>query len=386
MSVEQGRAPILFAIALLCLSCTFGRMLRHGSSGIEDHDIFPGRDLPPSSSPAPLEEGPERLPTRLLVADIADEPLVSFLAARDTTAFLALKDGRLIYEGYWNGGGREQLSLSFSTAKAILSILIGAAIDDGLIRSIDQPVTDFVPELAAAGFGEVTIEQLLNMNSGSDYHDSDNPLVGDTPWFYYTDDLPGRLLDLEVEEAPGTHWEYKSGDSQLLGLVLARALAPETITDFTRRRLWEPLGMEYGARWSVDRLPDGLEKTFCCLAARARDFAKIGLLMQDGGEVRGRAVVSKTWVQASTTQDETRSNKWRYRHQWWFVVRGDPDFVAVGHLGQYIYVNPATRVVFVRLGTSRGGLHDRDWRRIFHLLSRAVVDGDPAGDPAVDTD
>jgi CubicO group peptidase (beta-lactamase class C family) len=179
---------------------------------------------------------------------------------------LVIKDDTILYERYFQGHTQSSISQAFSTSKSILSILIGVAVDEGLIKSVDQPVTDFVPELADNGFGNVTIESLLQMRSGMDYVEDDN-LFGEHVRFNLTTSLEAQILKLQMNEEPSEAFIYKSGDNALLALILDRALGAKTITEYTQEKLWTPLGMEYDGIWSIDHEGDGLEKTWCCLAA-----------------------------------------------------------------------------------------------------------------------
>jgi CubicO group peptidase (beta-lactamase class C family) len=235
-------------------------------------------------------------------------------------------------------------------SKSIQSLLVGIAIRDRVLGGLRQPITDRVPELRPRGFDQVTLEHLLQMTSGSSYLESDNPL-GEHPALYYGTHMTPALLDQSLEEPPGTRWEYKSGDSQLLGLALSRALAPETITDFARRVLWEPLGMEHDGSWAVDH-PGGLEKTFCCLAMTAIDLAKIGAMVAAGGAWRGRQLVPRDWIRTSTTPTTAAGGADFYRLGWWVPKELDGGFMGSGHLGQFLFIFPESKVVIVRLGTA----------------------------------
>jgi CubicO group peptidase (beta-lactamase class C family) len=245
-------------------------------------------------------------------------------------------------------------------AKSLLSILIGCAIDDGYIESVNQPVTDYVPELRANGFDKVTLRHLLQMTSGMDYEESDSPF-GLQARFYYGENLEEMLLDLKLRHSPGVYFDYKSGENQLLGLILSRALPSMTITEYTQARIWEPLGMEYDGLWSVDHEPGGLEKTFCCLAARSRDYAKIGRLYLNGGNWNGQQIVSSAWVRESTRLDISDGSSAEYQYQWWLPDAYGTDFMAVGLLGQYVYVSPKHDVIIVRLGKSEGQIERYQW-------------------------
>jgi CubicO group peptidase (beta-lactamase class C family) len=339
-------------------------------SGIDDYEIFPSRILHASSSPFYFKNYPDpaRIPHTIDFGSNKKIPIESLLSTSESVAFLIIKNDTLIFERYYQGYTDTSLSLSFSMAKSFLSVLIGCAIDDGLIGSVEQPVTDFVPELEKNGFGKVKIKHLLQMTSGMDYIESDNPF-GMHPYYYYSSNLEDNLLELDLAEKPGQRFEYKSGENQLLGLILSRALETRTITEYMQEKIWDTLGMEYNGRYIVDREDNGLEKTFCCIAARARDFAKFGRLYLNKGNWNGKQIVSQNWVEQSTKIDTTEGSVWNYQYQWWLVNRYTGDYMAAGHLGQYVYVNPGAQLIIVRLGKDRGKMTADYWKEIFTFLS-----------------
>ena len=161
---------------------------------------------------------------------------------------------------------------------------------------------------------------------------------------------------MKLATKPGTKFVYSSGNTQVLGVILERVLKGKTITQYLQEKLWTPMGMEFDASWSTDRKKNGLEKTFCCLNARARDFAKIGRLYLNDGNWNGQQLVPREWVQQSRKPGNTPGSVYYYQYQWWFPNdRGD--FMADGFLGQYIYVNPSKKIIIVRLGKKEGDIN-----------------------------
>ncbi|NWF88408.1 MAG: serine hydrolase [Ignavibacteriaceae bacterium] len=354
--------------AVLLCSCTFTKVIWYNFSDIDDYKIFPYRELKASQKtfhfPENLEE--DRIP-----AKYKNIPLDEVLVNNETIAFLVIKNDTLIYEKYFDEHTDSSISLSFSMAKSFLSILIGCAIDDGLIKSVEQPVTDFIPELKKNGFDNVKIKHLLQMTSGMDYKESDNPF-GIHVKFYYGDNLEERLLNLELKEEPGKKFIYKSGENQLLGLILSRAIKPKTITAFMQEKLWEPLGMEYDGLYSLDNEKNGLEKTFCCMSAAAKDYAKFGRLFLNNGNWNGRQIISQNWVEQSTRIDTSEGSAWFYQYQWWLSTKESGAYLANGHLGQYVYVSPPNKLIIVRLGKSQGSLNYENWQELFAFLSNNI--------------
>lgn len=169
-----------------------------------------------------------------------------------------------------------------------------------------------------------------------------------------------------MQSEPGKKFEYSSGDSQLLGLILERSLKGTTVTSYLQEKLWTPLGMEFDASWSIDRKNNGLEKTFCCINARARDYAKLGKLYKNKGKWNGKQIVSEKWITQSTQKDTTEGSVSYYQYQWWLPTPNE-DFMAQGILGQYIYVHPTKDLIIVRLGKKNG---NADWWSIFTSLAK----------------
>ncbi|TXT26404.1 MAG: beta-lactamase-like protein with penicillin binding protein transpeptidase domain [Gallionellaceae bacterium] len=348
---------------------TVYRTLRYNFSGIDDYRIFPQRVMSASAQPFRFAESKAgNADPHVRFGAKKNVHLSDLLNQTDTTAFLLIKDDRIVTEYYPAGYSRATPSMSFSMAKSFFSILVGCAIADGYFKSIDQPVTDFVPELSARGFSAVTLKHLLQMTSGMDYPEPGVPL-GLHDRFYYTDHLEQETLKLELKEPPGTRFEYKSGDVFLLTLALERALDGKSISVYMQERLWQPLGMEHDGIWSIDHAPDGLEKTGCCLAATARDFAKFGRLYLNQGKWEGKQIVPADWVKAANQVDLSIGSIWNYQRLWWRVAPDRPDFMANGHLGQFLYINPATNTAIVRLGKSMGSLSRDEWAQVFISLS-----------------
>lgn len=370
---------ILIVWVILAGPVTVSRVITRGDTTIYDYNRFPGRELHPSPAPFRFEVAlrEDVIPERVVIDGLGEIRVEDALESSGTLAFLVIKDDVIIAERYLHGHSETGISQVFSTSKSITSILIGAAIDDGLIKSVNDPVTDYVPELIDGGFGNVTIENLLNMQSNMDYFESDNPFA-EHVIFNFTDQLEQEILKLEVRKTPDTEFRYKSGESALLGLILDRALAEKTITQYTQERLWDALGMEQRGVWGVDRL-DGLERVWCCLSLSARDLAKLGRLYLHQGNWDGTQLVSSQWVEASTTKGAYDPNEWpadyvesglvNYKYQWWLVSEEQGIYTTVGKDGQYMYIDPGKNLIIIRLGEGTGNLR---WIRIFQAIAAEI--------------
>jgi len=366
--MSAQRVIIITLLVIGLSSCQLTRFVVYNFADITDHKIFPERELYKATEPFEFPVAVPNSPPKTLVVDGVETPFGKFLEDRGTVAFLIIRHDTILYEAYFNDYEEESVIASFSMAKSITSLLIGCAIEDGYIQSENEAVIKYVPEMKNDGFEHVTIKNLLQMTSGIKFNESYINPFGDAADFYYGNGLREKTMALKLEGAPGEVFNYTSGTTQLLGLVLERAMPEgETITSYLQKKLWSPLEMEYNASWSVDQKSDGLEKTFCCLNARARDFAKIGRLMLHKGVWNDTRLIPEDWIEKSTAVDTTGGSSWRYQYQWWLASHSG-DFYAQGILGQYIYVNPEADMVIVRLGEKTGNV---GWKNLFMSLAEA---------------
>lgn len=361
---RQIRLGLLMIItSTLLTSCQLGRFVFYNFADIKDHKKFQSRPLTANASSFHFQTTNKgKFPKEL-----NNIPFDKYLEDNKTVAFIIIKNDTIQYEKYFKGYDKESIVPSFSMAKSVTSILIGCAIDEGLIKSVDEPITNYIPELKKNGFDKVTIKHLLQMTSGIKFNESYVNPFGDAASFYYGLNLRKEIGKMKLKTEPGKKFEYVSGNTQLLGLVLERSLKEKTITSYLQDKIWTPLEMEYDASWSIDRKKNGLEKTFCCLNARARDFAKIGRLYKNKGNWNGKQIVSQKWVEESTKLDTSEGSANFYQYQWWLPTPNE-DFMAEGILGQFVYVNPSKDLIIVRLGKKEG---KADWWTIFTSLAKA---------------
>ena len=176
-----------------------------------------------------------------------------------------------------------------------------------------------------------------------------------------------EIYPKRLKTEPGTDFEYVSGSPQILGLVLERALKNKSISKYFQEKIWSQIGMEYDASWSIDKKKNGLEKTFCCINARTRDFAKIGRLYLNNGNWNGKQIVSENWVKQSTKIDTEKGSVSYYQYQWWLPTLSG-DYMAEGILGQFIYVNPSKNLIIVRLGKNYG---NTNWSSLFVKIANS---------------
>lgn len=367
MNFRHYKIGLLVIVSLLLTSCKVGRFVVYNFADIKDHEKFPSRPLVSNATKFNFhstEKG--QYPKAIKASNKRDSvTLDMILEENKTVAFLIIKNDTIQYEKYFNGYNQESIIPSFSMAKSITSILIGCAIDEGLITSVDEPITTYIPELKKNGFEKVTVKHLLQMTSALDFSESYFNPFGEAASFYYGTNLKHEVSKLKLKGEPGQQFEYVSGNTQLLGFVLERALKTKPVTQYLQEKLWTSLEMEYDASWSIDHEKQGTEKIFCCINARARDFAKIGRLYLNKGNWNGRQIVSEKWVTESTKVDTTAGSADYYQYQWWLPSKSG-DFNAEGILGQYIYVNPSKNVVIVRMGKNSGNVN---WTEFFIALA-----------------
>lgn len=358
----------LLALPALISSCQVGRYVVYNFADIKDYKKFPAHTLRHSTTTFTFHDSAgSKAPKAISVGKDKQTPFDKYLEENKTVAFLIIQNDTVRYEKYFKGYNQTSIVPSFSMAKSVTSILIGCAIHDSLIQSVDDPVTKYLPELEKNGLGKVTIRHLLQMTSGIKFNESYTNPFGDAAAYYYGRNLRKQIHKMKPGEQPGTRFAYSSGNTQLLGAILEKALNGKTITQYLQEKIWQPLGMEYDASWSIDRKKNGLEKTFCCLNAPARDFAKIGRLYLHNGKWNGKTIVPAQWVQQSTHPDTSQGGAAYYKYQWWLPTPNG-DFMAQGILGQFIYVNPAKNLIIVRLGKKSG---DINWWSLLPALAAA---------------
>ncbi|MFH1320329.1 MAG: serine hydrolase [Bacteroidota bacterium] len=277
-----------------------------------------------------------------------------------TIAYLIIKNDSIRHEQYWEGYSENSYTNSFSMAKTIISILTGIAIDEGKIKSVNQPVGDFLEQYKEGEKAGITVKHLLTMSSGINFDESYiNPFAFPAQAYHGTD-LKKLVFNYKVVEKPGRIFKYLSGNTQLLGFVLEEATGM-TVSEYASEKLWKPLEAKKSAWWSLDH-KNGDEKAYCCFNSNVRDFARIGQLYLNKGKWNGNQIVPEYYVEQSVIpadiiEKDGTKNK-RYGYSWWLIdYNGHQMFYARGILGQYIIVIPDEKMVVVRLGRKRAIRH-----------------------------
>ncbi|HEY0029382.1 MAG TPA: serine hydrolase [Bacteroidia bacterium] len=323
-----------------------------GRSGpsIEDYKIFDNREV----AAGPYQ--PWNHSKNYNSKKISEENQKEFDALQ-TIAFVVIKNDSIIHEQYWDGYGADSYSSSFSMAKTFLGILVGIAIDEGKIKSLDQPVGDFIPEFKEGENAKLTIKHLLTMSSGIDFdEDYVNPFAYPAA-AYYGKDLKKLTSNYSVKDEPGKVFKYLSGNSVLLAFVLKEATG-KPVSEYFSEKLWKPLGAKNNATWSLDH-ENGTEKAYCCFNSNAPDFARIGQLFLDTGKWNGTQLVPAEFalnsVKVADLMDTEGKKNNKYGYAWWLLpeYKGHYIYYARGILGQYVICIPDLDMVVVRLGVKR---------------------------------
>lgn len=290
-----------------------------------------------------------------------------------TTALIIIRKDTIIYEKYFNGFSRDSYFHSQSMAKSFISFLIGAAIDDGLIKSVDDPITNYIPELLEhdSRFQKISIKHLLQMRSGLAYNTSLMPFTTiHAPWHdeavgYYHPNVRKLLLEhVEVASEAGKDFQYSNYNTSYLGLIIEKA-TNQSVSSYLEKKLWSKI-MEYDALFSIDSKESNFEYMPSRLIARAIDYARFGQLMLKEGNWYGNQIISKDWVLESTQENKsisrdiyprwfgTKEKRIYYTYQWWGHINEDSTFhfYANGNLGQNIYIIPHKETVIVHCGNS----------------------------------
>jgi CubicO group peptidase (beta-lactamase class C family) len=340
---------ILLFVVYLLLPTHAQRAFLHLYANIDDYEIFENRKVV-ASNPLPwkLSENYNQYELGGVFQDTLDY--------YETTAFVVIKDTAIVYEHYYEGYDQESISNSFSAAKSIVSLLIGIAISENQIKSVFQPVSDFLPEFAEGEKANMIIRDLLTMSSGLDWNEGYANPFSVTTRAYYGTDLKWLVDGLSMESMPGLEFNYKSIDTQVLAEILEVATG-QSLSEYATNRLWRRIGAEHDALWSLDKA-GGMEKAFCCFNSTARDFARIGqLVLNKGQSINGQQIVHPDYVHMMTTPaaySKPEAESGFYGYQWWIVnYKGKDIPYARGILGQYIFVLKDENAIAVRLGKHR---------------------------------
>ncbi|MEW4466593.1 serine hydrolase [Parasphingorhabdus sp. JC815] len=312
--------------------------------------LVPSNTIAAGEKPRILEQG-KALPDEFQV-DGKSLSIDQYMADQNAAGIVILQNGKIRLEKYRMDFGKDDRWTSFSVAKSLVSTMVGAAIKDGYIKSLDDPLVDYIPELKDSGYDGVTVQQLLTMTSGvkwnEDYADpkSDVALFNNAKPVDGVDPIIVYMKTLKNEAEPGTRWQYNTGETNLIGVLVAKATG-KTISDYLSEKIWVPYGMSHDAEWLLNE--GGKEIGGCCISATIRDYALFGQFAMNDGKIRNESIVPDAWfAKAGTKQADIGVPGRGYGYQWWTF--DDGSFAAQGIFGQGIFVDPARKLVIASNG------------------------------------
>jgi len=267
-----------------------------------------------------------------------------------TIAFLIIKNDSIWHESYFEKYDKNSHTNSFSMAKSYVVSALGKAIMEKEIKNLDQPVSDFFSEFSEGLASKMTVGDLASMSSGLNWNESYYSPLSVVTKAYFGSDIKKVILNLKTTETPGQKFQYSSGDTQLLAMIIEKATG-ERLSDYISKHFWMPLGCENNAFWQVDN-PEGIEKAYCCIASNARDFARLGKLYKQKGNWNGQQLLDSSFVKLFT---QPRFKNAPYGYGFWLSnYLGKEIFYMRGHLGQFVIVIPEDDLIIVRLGHLKG--------------------------------
>ncbi len=286
----------------------------------------------------------------------ASEKLKEINQNRKTKSFLVIKNDRIVFEKYYDSYSDSGISNSFSVTKSIVVSMLWKAIMLGHIKGIDQPVSDFFDEYKVGLASKLTVGNLASMSSGMDWSEEYYSPINITAESYFTKDLRAVILNRKIVNEPGKSFKYLSGDTQLLGMVIEKA-TNSTLSDFLEKHFWNPMGAENNALWQIDSKENGMEKSYCCFSATARDFARFGKLYINKGMWDETKILDSVYVNLSLKPVFEKTPY--YGYGWWlYEFEGKKVFTMNGHRGQFVISFPDENIIIVRQGEYNNKVED----------------------------
>lgn len=344
--------PVAVIIAYLCLPFYAKKALIYWFPTIDDLNIFEHATVHAPDSCWEWAISDKYNSYKLSKEDSA------YIDDMKTVSFLVIRNDSILYETYRGGWNDTLTSNLFSATKSIVGMLVGIAMDEGKIGSVDDKVMKYIPEYNRGRQKDITIRNLLTMSAGMDWDEAYASLFSVTTHGYYGNDLYKLIMGLDIVDTPGVQYSYRSGETQLLSFVLEAATG-ETISKYAEKKLWRPMMAGQDAFWLLDK-KDGDEKSFCCFHTTARDAARFGRLMLNMGNWNGRQLVSRKYMEEALAPASYLKDQWGkdpltyYGYQTWIMnYNGERCPYFRGMLGQYIIAIPSKNAVVVRLGHKR---------------------------------
>ncbi len=372
------KVVVFLLLSLVLSSCQLGRFVFWNFADADDYKKFHNAPIKKSDEIFYYPAYPDNSQANSEVSfpEPYRERYIKNMRKSKTQAIIIIRNDSILMEEYFGDNNRETIVTSFSIAKSFVSALIGIAIDEGYIKSTNDFMVDYLPWMKDKGMDSIRIQHLLDMKSGIRFRENYSNPSAEIAKLYYGRNLKKIVSKFKVESEPGGDFDYSSGDTQILGLILESATG-KSLADYMEQKIWQPMGAEADASWSLDSKKHKTAKAFCGINARAIDFAKFGSLYLHNGAWNGKQIVPEEWVEGTlkmkpdSAYRSKASRSLRYHNQWWAYDKGrqlrdtvlnntyysyayllEPDDMrmAQGILGQYIIIWPSENIVVLRFG------------------------------------
>ncbi len=387
-NIRKKMISIIFSIASLLIVFLIAssiitspifvfRLLTHSDSSIKDYAFFPSRIIAKGENPynyaLSLDCGVLGLEIEYetIAGEAKAELLPDFINSTESTSFIIVRNDEIIYEEYANGYQRDSINTSFSMAKSVVSLLVGKAIEDGYIRSLDQSIAEYITEFRGSAMGDITIEDLLLMRSNIAYEEAGFAWFRDDAYTYWMPDLRRlALTHATLTDRYEGRMHYNNYHPLLLGIILERSTGI-SVSDYFEKSIWQKIGAEYDASWSLDSEKSQFEKMESGINFRSIEFIKIGSMLLHDGYWNGERIINREWLRESIFAnfpiDENEyigtfleDKNIGYQYMWYSreSQTGDLDYMALGKYDQILYVSPSNNTVILRTGFSSGSVSD----------------------------
>ncbi len=369
----------LGGVCLFFASCTFSKIVVHNAPSIKDTKIFEARELKntPSEFPFFISKENIQLPPPSVWTSDQEKPatendIYSFLERTNSLSLLVVRNDSLLFEWYNEKLEKHPPQKIFSITKVFVTTLVAIALEEGKLKSLDQKVSEFIPSFSKGLKSKITLRHCIQMTSGINHNDYTRILPSAT--LYYNTNLDKQLDKLKMSHEPGTHFAYKSVDTQILGHCLEKAIG-KSVSDYLEEKIWQPLGMEQPGLFTLDS-ENGNERMFGGMAVGSRDLLRLGKLFKNKGKWKGKQIVPVKWIKEFRTRTPKADKWWGYTYGWWLdgpqagEFKNETDFIAAGYMGQILYVDPDNDIMIVRRGWDNA---DMMWHVVIERLAELIA-------------
>lgn len=370
ISFSRYRIYKLFFFLMLIgglFSCHVARYVYWNFADVKDYQKFPADTIHSDGSQEYLftKRQDVDIPLPARYRDDENPDLKTFLGNDKTTAFSVIRNDSILFECFFRKYDPASVLPSFSVAKVFVSTLVGIALEEGHIKSLHQTITDYLDGFEHSGFDKITIEDLLNMQSGIKFSEGYYNPFGEMARFYYGRNLEHYVYQLKTERPPGETYKYQSANTQILAMILEKATG-KSLPVYLEEKIWKSLPMQYNASWNYDSKKHHNTKAFCCINARLHDYARFAKLFLNDGRWKDQQIIPSSWVERILNAQPKFSDDSGYPYYFHWRVMGNGAIFAKGILGQYIYIRPDKNIIILRFGKKSGKV---EWPVFFNDIT-----------------